>query len=244
MKLRSLYRREPNPVLPTFVEAGEHQVPLTFRENARAKRLILRIAPDGGAVVTVPPRTSGKTLTDFVDRHRGWIAERAGGRRTPLLIENGAIIPVRGERVRLSCLGGRRVPRLDAEAGELSIGGLPEHFPRRVADYLKKEARTDLTAAVARHAETVGLQPKALTLKDTVSRWGSCTMDRRLSFSWRIVMAPPRVLDYLAAHEVAHFVEMNHSPAFWAVCRSLCPDMDEGRAWLKANGASLHRIRF
>ncbi|MEN3794439.1 SprT family zinc-dependent metalloprotease [Fulvimarina sp. MAC3] len=245
LKLRSLYRRpEASTPLPDFVEAGGRQVPLTVRENARAKRLILRIAPDGGAVVTVPPKTRRKTLSDFITRHQGWIAERAGGAAAPVLVTDGGSIPLRGETVKLVYRGGRRVSRFDTQSGELTVGGMPEHFGRRVKDFLRKEAKADLMAAVSTHAASVGLSPKMVTLKDTVSRWGSCTSDRRLSFSWRIVMAPPHVLDYLAAHEVAHFKEMNHSAAFWAVCRELCPRMDEGRDWLKTNGASLHRIRF
>ena len=243
-KLRSLYQRPETPAMPDFVEAGGRQVPLTVRENARAKRLILRIAPDGGAVVTVPPKTRRKTLSDFISRHQDWIAERAGSAAAPVIVADGGSIPLRGETVRLIHCGGRRVSRLDRDLGELTVGGMPEHFGRRVKDYLRKEAKADLMAAVSIHAAAVGLSPKAVTLKDTVSRWGSCTFDRRLSFSWRIVMAPPHVLDYLAAHEVAHFKEMNHSAAFWSVCRDLCPRMEEGRAWLKANGASLHRIRF
>ncbi|RFC62571.1 M48 family peptidase [Fulvimarina endophytica] len=248
--LRSLFSKGRNPASvaepapPRFIEAGGRQILLTIRENARAKRLILRIAPDGGAVVTVPRRTPKRTLEAFLGRHRGWIEERAGGERAPVVVADGSSIMLRGEPVVLRHMGGRRVSRLESGTGALLVGGLPDHFARRVGDFLKKEARADLAMAVAKHSEQVGLQPRTMALKDTVSRWGSCTADRRLSFSWRIVMAPPFVLDYLAAHEVAHFVEMNHSPAFWAVCRSLCPRMEEGRAWLKANGAALHRVRF
>ncbi|MAU96321.1 MAG: metal-dependent hydrolase [Fulvimarina sp.] len=125
---------------------------------------------------------------------------------------------------------------------ELLVGGTPEHFSRRVLDYLRREARLDLEAAVKSHAVAVGLEPRAITIKDTTSRWGSCSSDRRLAFSWRIVMAPPHVLDYLAAHEVAHFREMNHGPKFWALCRQLCPDMDAGKAWLKRHGSGLHAV--
>jgi len=97
---------------------------------------------------------------------------------------------------------------------------------------------------VALHAKTVGKPVKSMTLKDTRSRWGSCSWDGKLSFSWRIVMAPPIVIDYLAAHEVAHLREMNHGPAFWALCRKLCPEMDEAKAWLKRHGSALHAIDF
>ena len=83
-----------------------------------------------------------------------------------------------------------------------------------------------------------------MTFKDTRSRWGSCTSDGRLAFSWRIVMAPPYVIDYLAAHEVAHLAEMNHGPRFWTACRRLCPRTDEAKAWLKRHGTMLHAIDF
>ena len=131
---------------------------------------------------------------------------------------------------------------LEAVGQELLVGGTPEHFSRRVLDHLRREARRDLEAAVRIHAAAVGLEPRAITIKDTTSRWGSCSSDRRLAFSWRIVMAPPYVLDYLAAHEVAHFREMNHGPKFWALCRQLCPDMDAGKAWLKRHGSGLHAV--
>ncbi|HDZ75651.1 MAG TPA: M48 family peptidase, partial [Aurantimonas coralicida] len=140
----------------------------------------------------------------------------------------------------------RRASRFEMvdDVTHLFVGGEPEHFSRRVVEALKREARHDLQARVDCHAATVGLRPRAMALKDTKSRWGSCTIDRRLAFSWRIVMAPPEVLDYLVAHEVAHFREMNHGPAFWALCRELCPNMDHGKTWLKRHGAGLHAISF
>ncbi|MBO0903928.1 M48 family metallopeptidase [Jiella sp. MQZ13P-4] len=125
---------------------------------------------------------------------------------------------------------------------QLLVGGEDRHFTRRVLDFFCREAGRDLSERVKCHAAAVGLEPRAITIKDTTSRWGSCTHDRRLAFSWRIVMAPPFVLDYLAAHEVAHFVEMNHGPQFWALCERLCPDTQAGKAWLKQHGSGLHAI--
>jgi predicted metal-dependent hydrolase len=132
---------------------------------------------------------------------------------------------------------------IDGEAG-VNVSGLPEHLPRRLAAFLKKEAQKDLEPLVTRHADRIGRPVKSLTLKDTRSRWGSCSFDGRLSFSWRIVMAPPLVIDYLAAHEVAHLKEMNHGPGFWALCRSLCPETEAAKAWLKCHGSALHAIDF
>ena len=131
------------------------------------------------------------------------------------------------------------------EAGEhgplICVAGEQPHVPRRVADFFKREALKDIEAAVARHARAIGVKPKRIAVRDTVSRWGSCSSSGRLSFSWRLILAPPFVLDYLAAHEVAHMVHMNHSPKFWSLLRRAFPDTNRAEAWLKAHGADLHR---
>ena len=251
----SLLRRKPDPPLPEAIEIAGGQLPLTVRQNPRAKRMIMRIAPGGGGlVVTVPRGMPNRKVREFLDRHRGWVEERVSRAPGRVAIAPGAVIPVRGVPTLLTHRGGRQVTQLEPLPGgagdahvsnapqQLLVGGTPEHFSRRVFDYLRKEARRDLEAAVKSHAATVGLEPRAITIKDTTSRWGSCSSDRRLAFSWRIVMAPPHVLDYLAAHEVAHFREMNHGPKFWALCRKLCPDMEAGKVWLKRNGSGLHAI--
>ncbi|KAB0682905.1 M48 family metallopeptidase [Aureimonas leprariae] len=237
--------RRPAVLLPDTVEIAGRAVPLRLNRHPLAKRLTLRLK-DGGIAVTAPPRASSASVLDFVERHRGWIAARLDRAAPTLVVEPGAVLPFRGGELTLVHRPDRRgtaFQEIDG-ASHLVVGGGLEHFSRRVADALKRAARSDLQAAVDRHAATVGLKPKALALKDTTSRWGSCTADRRLAFSWRIVMAPPAVLDYLAAHEVAHFRQMNHGADFWALCRELCPGTPAGRAWLKANGASLHAIDF
>jgi predicted metal-dependent hydrolase len=129
-------------------------------------------------------------------------------------------------------------------APALIVHGDRAHLPRRIADFLKREARRDIEPLVAKHAAAAGRKAKAIRYKDTTSRWGSCSSDGNLSFSWRIMMAPPAVIDYLVAHEVAHLKEMNHGPKFWKLCRTLCPRTDEAKAWLKRNGSALHAIGF
>lgn len=248
-------RRKPAPdTLPEVLELSAGPVPLVIRRNVRAKRIIMRLAPGTRAItVTAPPRVATAAILDFIERHKGWAETRVLAAASATLVGDGAILPFRGGQLRIVHEERRRGSRFETigaigedGAGEtvLRVGGAAEHVPRRVMDALKREARRELQTAVDRHSAAVGLKAAALTLKDTTSRWGSCTSDRRLSFSWRIVMAPPDVLDYLAAHEVAHFREMNHGPAFWSLCRSLCPGMDHGRDWLKRHGASLHAIHF
>ncbi|EAS49074.1 putative metal-dependent hydrolase [Aurantimonas manganoxydans SI85-9A1] len=231
--------------IPERLDLAGGPVAVTVRRNPRAKRMILRLAPGAsGVVVTAPRQVSGRAIAEFLERHRGWVEERVARAPGHVVVADGATIPFRGGTLRLVSAPERRASRFETVDGEacLMVGGAPEHFVRRVVDTLKREARQDLQAAVDRHAATVGLRPRSMALKDTRSRWGSCTIDRRLAFSWRIVMAPPEVLDYLAAHEVAHFREMNHGASFWALCRELCPGMDHGRDWLKRHGAGLHAI--
>ncbi|PIO98962.1 M48 family metallopeptidase [Pleomorphomonas carboxyditropha] len=224
--------------------AGDSVVEVTVRRNARARRYTLRLDRRGdGAVVTIPRRGSLAEAKAFVARHAAWIAERLAAR--PDMPDVPAAVPIRGVVHRVLSTGsprGRiRLVTLD-DGPAIEVPGEAPHVRRRLADHLKKEARADLAAAVARHAGTIGVRPAAIHLKDTTSRWGSASARGVLAFSWRLVMAPPFVLDYVAAHEVAHLREMNHSDRFWAICERLCPATDAAKAWLKANGAGLHRL--
>jgi predicted metal-dependent hydrolase len=121
------------------------------------------------------------------------------------------------------------------------VAGAPEHLPRRVRDYLKREAKRELEAASRRYAAMLGVTVKRVAVRDQTSRWGSCTSDGVLSYSWRLILAPSHVLDYLAAHEVAHLVEMNHSRAFWRAVARICPEWERAKGWLSAHGTALHR---
>ncbi|WP_245586654.1 M48 family metallopeptidase [Pleomorphomonas oryzae] len=219
-------------------------VDVTVRRNARARRYTLRLDRRGdGAIVTIPRRGTLMEAKAFVARHADWIAERLTAR--PDLPEVPTAVPIRGVVHQVlstgSPRGGIRIVALDAGPA-IEIPGEAPHVRRRLTDHLKKEARADLVAAVARHAEALGVRPTAIRLKDTTSRWGSASARGVLAFSWRLVMVPPFVLDYVAAHEVAHLKEMNHSDRFWAICERLCPATDAAKAWLKKNGAGLHRL--
>jgi predicted metal-dependent hydrolase len=123
----------------------------------------------------------------------------------------------------------------------LIVSGRVEHASRRLKDWLLEQARADLDASVTHHSKSLGVKARSISLRDQTSRWGSCTAGGLLSFSWRLIMAPAHVLDYVAAHEVAHLLEMNHGPRFWKhVARSM-PRLEDAKRWLRSHGADLHR---
>ncbi len=129
----------------------------------------------------------------------------------------------------------------EAEERLICVAGEKPHLARRLRDFLKREAKRDLDAASRKAAAQLGVTVKRISVRDQSSRWGSCSSTGVLSYSWRLILAPPFVLDYLAAHEVAHLVEMNHSRRFWALVERICPDMKRAKAWLDVHGSSLHR---
>lgn len=231
-----------------IVHAGQ-RYRVTVKRVGTARRFTLRVrAATLDAVLTMPAGGSLRAARAFAERHAEWIGQRLDHlpRRIPLLA--GSAIPLRGEEIAIvsrpslraaAWLDTRPLPEGGAET-VLCVTGNPEQQRRRVLDFLRREARRDLEAAVARHSVKVGRSAKSLTLRDTRSRWGSCTAQGALNFSWRLIMAPVYVLDYLAAHEVAHLVHLNHSAAYWAVAEQLAPDLAKAEAWLKAHGASLH----
>ncbi|WP_099867077.1 M48 family metallopeptidase [Pararhizobium haloflavum] len=223
-------------------------LPLVVSENPRCRRLTLRIEPGGrGLKMTVPRGLPTEEIDRFLERQQGWLLTRLARFPASGTLAEGGSISLRGVPHRIRRTGeARGLTRAVLDEGEavLEVGGAPEHLSRRVRDFLKREAKADLEAAVKRHCRALGRKALSIALKDTRSRWGSCTVDGALSFSWRIVMAPPDVLDYLAAHEVAHLKEMNHGPRFWALCAELCPQMDEAKSWLKRHGTLLHAVDF
>jgi predicted metal-dependent hydrolase len=221
---------------------GDPPLEILLRRSARARRYALRVSGlDGRVTLTLPARGSAAEALDFARSREGWIrrALAAQGEVTPVGI--GAALPFEGRMVTVTPA---QVRAPHAEGAALLVPSDPDRAALRVATFLKSAARLRLAAAADRHAEAVGREIRRLTLRDTRSRWGSCTAGGDLMFSWRLIMAPPEVLDYVAAHEVAHFIEMNHSPAFWAVVARLCPDYSRHRRWLLREGVALHRYRF
>ena len=216
-------------------------VAVRFRRNPRARRLILRMCEDG-VTVTLPPGISEKSGLEFVARHAGWIRRQLAGQPAPQRFAPGNRVPVRGTPHLIEQAMSRRggVQLVDGAEPRLVVAADAAHIARRVGDWLKAEARRDLATASSVYAEAMGTRYRRLSLRDQASRWGSCSSNGHLSYSWRLILAPAFVLDYVAAHEVAHLIEMNHSPRFWSLVRNHAPHADEARRWLKTHGPGLH----
>lgn len=224
---------------------GEPPVTVILRRSARAKRLSLRVSRlDGRVTLSMPRGVSQAAAVAFAREKAGWLRGHLAQRLEPALAVAGAAFPFEGREVALRAAepGARRsviyrdgalyVPRDEVRA-------LPA-----LRAYLRESARIRLTAASDRFAARLGRGYSQIALRDTRSRWGSCSSDGRLMYSWRLIMAPPAVLEYVAAHEVAHLAHMDHSRAFWRVVEDLFPDHAAQRGWLRTEGNALHRWRF
>jgi predicted metal-dependent hydrolase len=239
-------------------------LPIVVRKSWRARRFSLQVSDARrSAILTMPAYSSYAQADEFLSRHLDWLHERVAGLAEPVPFTDGAVVPLRGfaHRLRYAGLVRRRGVVWVEEADDslpapawpqgarlavrrlprLAVSGACEHAPRRLLDWLKRQAHLDLRARVATHAARLDLNPARIVVRDQTTRWGSCSTSGTLSFSWRLVLAPPFVLDYLAAHEVAHLGHMNHGPRFWGLVERTCPAQEEARAWLRKHGASLHR---
>ena len=221
---------------------GPPPLEIELSRSARARRLSLRVSRiDGRVRMTVPRWGSRAEALAFAAEKEGWLRATLAEQPAQVAVELGASLPIEGRARRLATGTGRRA-RLEPETLWLPDRAGP--IGPRVAAFLKTLARDRLAQAADRHAAALGRPYGRLTLRDTRSRWGSCTSAGDLMFSWRLILAPPEVLDYVAAHEVAHLAEMNHGPQFWAETAKLCPDYKRLRAWLRTHGSGLHRYRF
>jgi predicted metal-dependent hydrolase len=246
MSLRAfLYRRPAEPEAIEIVFDRESYL-VRLRRHPRARRYTLRIQSAAREVVlTMPQRGSVKQARAFAEKHGGWIAARLNRLPQAVPFAEGTVVPLRGEPHRIAHRPGRRgtvwVEAGDDGAMSLCVAGEAPHVGRRVGDFLRREAKRDLQHASVTAAGKLGVLVRRVSVRDQSSRWGSCSTTGVLSYSWRLILAPPFVLEYLAAHEVAHLVEMNHSRRFWALVERLDPDWRRAKSWLDANGAELHR---
>jgi predicted metal-dependent hydrolase len=235
--------------LPESIELIDGRiVPLRVIVNPRARHISLRLdsARREAVAVAPTPRLAPKAAAFAIDR-AGWIQQHLARLPMAVPLTPGATIPLRGQPHLLVIAKGRAPARIEpagASQPARIVVGAPdaESFANRVRRFLVAEARRDLTRAVEGHARTLGVSWSSLTVKDTTSRWGSCNSDGALCFSWRVVLAPPHILDYLAAHEAAHLRELNHSKRFWNHVARCAPEYEKAEAWLRRHGASLHAI--
>ena len=221
--------------------SGMPPVAVEWRRTPRARRISLRVSRlDGRVTLTLPPQVPRATAEAFLHERQEWLRAALAEAHAPCPVAAGTWLPVAGAAL---CV-------MPAATGTVAIEGdrllVPERGAPgpRVAAWLKLRARDRLAEAVEVYAARLGRTPRSLRLRDTRSRWGSCSSGGDLMFSWRLVMAPPAVLAYVAAHEVAHLAQMNHSSAYWKTLAGLMPDYSAPRAWLRAEGGALHRYRF
>ncbi len=226
------------------LDLGGRAVPLVCRVSPRARRITLRIdASIGGVRLTLPRGVSRGQGLDFARAQQDWLLRRLSALPPPVPFIAGAELPFLGRKLVL-----RHAP--DArrgvwiEDGGLWVSGDGAFLARRVTDFLKREAKREILSRARTLAQRLppGARPLGrVILRDTRSRWGSCAVSGDLSFSWRLILAPEEVLDYVVAHEVAHLAEMNHGPDFWRLVESLAGNVKRPKAWLKREGAGLHR---
>jgi predicted metal-dependent hydrolase len=244
--LRALLYRRPSEPQTIQIVFDQAIYPVRVRRHRQARRYTLRIhAATREVILTMPPRGSVREAKDFAQKHGGWIAARLHRLPEAAPFADGATVPLRGVAHRIAHRPGAR-GTVWSEMGEngellLCVAGNAPHVDRRVCDYLRREALRDLDAASRRAAEQLGVSIQRISVRDQASRWGSCSTTGVLSYSWRLILAPPFVLDYLAVHEVAHLIEMNHSPRFWRLVNRICADAGRAKVWLDVHGSDLHR---
>jgi predicted metal-dependent hydrolase len=227
-------------IWPQTLKVGQYFVYLIA--STRAKRMTLRVkASEAKITLTAPPLTPLAMMQDFLNRYSGWVEVRSQKLSPPKLLAHGDILPFKGKALEL--IYAPLVRGVFLNENTLEIGGEQAGFQRRLHNFLYKEAKMALTQSSERYAAQLNVTIEKITVRDTTSRWGSCSSKGALNYSWRVILAPPEVLDYLCAHEVAHRLEMNHSSRFWAIVERLYPDYEKQEKWLKKHGSKLHQYR-
>ncbi len=215
--------------------------PLTVVRNPRAKRLTLRVNTRRGEIVlTLPKRCSVDKAQAFVSSHQHWIEKQSKSLITPVFFHAGAEILLH-DRLHLITPCPQGSGSVWIEEDRLCVKGAPEFLHRRVRDFLIREARIRFREIANALAQQTGKSLGRFTVRDMVSRWGSCSSRGDLSLNWRLILAPSYVAQYVIAHEVAHLTHMDHRPAFWQLVHTLIPDPDRAITWLRANGHMLYR---
>ena len=239
--LRRPKPRAPARQLQVSPAKGGAPIAVTLRRNHRARRLVLTVDPGGGAAaLAIPPYVSIGEAQAFLDSRAEWLERRMKSLPPRVVFADGAVIPFLGATLRLSHAPDARGTAW-READALRVAGDPRHLPRRATDWLKRFAHDEFARLAAEKASALGKPAPRVSIRDPKRQWGSCARDGTLRLSWRLVLAPSEVADYVIAHEVAHLAEMNHGREFWAVVARLTPHMSQARLWLRRHGRALLR---
>ena len=224
-----------------FFLNDEPDLEIFLRQNSNSRRITLRIsALDGKITITGPNYLDLKEFKKFAESKKSWLKSKRQFFESPIFLSDGVEIPILGIDTKVSIGDVQKPEKIDS----ILLVSRGKSVSTQVKRYLKELAGVHLNYMCKEFAERLGSKVRKITLRDTRSRWGSCSNDANLMFSWRLVMAPEEVLAYVAAHEVAHLKHMNHSKDFWKTVEYLFGTYKEERAWLKQNGSSLHRYKF
>lgn len=228
-------------ISPTTFTCGNHDIPLSYRPNPRAKRLSLRLATKNQSLVlTIPPRTTVSQIAAFLKKCVPWVEKNIEKLTKTTSIFPGAELTLNGERFRCVADPLRRKPALCSKTQTLRLP--PRYLEKDLHEFFKKTAEKVLSPHVLTAATTLGEQVAKITIRDGKSRWGSCSGRKTISLSWRLLLAPREVAHYVCVHEAVHLIHMNHSSAFWKTVETLCPDYRSHKQWLKTNGHFLMTI--
>ncbi len=225
----------------SFQTEGE-TLPILIRRHARARHMVIRYQPLQQALsLTLPRYVAIREGLRFVESRRSWIINQLGRSGGEAKFADGGVIPVLGKEYVIRHEAGRGLARI--EEGVLVVPGDAAFLSRRVQDFLKRMAKEEIVPLAEAKAQILQRKISKIAFRDTVSLWGSCNEANQLSFSWRLVLAPREVMEYVVCHEVAHLVELNHSRDFWNIVGELCPGWQQHKRWLKKNGQGLFAYR-
>jgi predicted metal-dependent hydrolase len=235
----------PIPALDPF-QSDLHAIhpALQLRVSVRARRMALRVDPQTGRVnLVVPKRASLKKALEFARQYQDWIGKQASNQPTGIALRHGAVIPLLGQNRTIVVCRNPDLKRttISFSDNEITVVTNQDDPSMRILRYLKKLARDEITRIANEKAALIDRKINTITIRDTSSRWGSCSQDGNLSFSWRLILAPTTSLDYVVAHEVAHLVHLNHKTRFWALCAKLSADFENGHGWMKKHAQDLMR---
>lgn len=244
--LNFLNQRETLRAEKMTIFSGERSYELAVVRHPRARRYTIRVRDAyRDVVLTMPRRGNLADAHVFAQKNVAWIASKLAKLPDIVPFADDEIVPLRGVPHRITHRPKERgtvwIENDESGNAMICVAGTSAHVSRRITDFLKREAKKALTEASRSYAAKLGVTIGRIGLRDSASRWGSCSESGSLSYSWRLILAPAFVLDYLAAHEIAHRIELNHSDRFWNLLDSMTPDRVRAEAWLAAQGNSLHR---
>jgi len=232
------------PAISSTITIAGQIFAVNLKRHGSTRRLSLRMGRDGQSLnIVAPPRISIRQIMTFVQTQEEWVITQINRQPTPNILAPNSFVPLYDQLHQIISLPDQRRGIVTIKEAKILVPGDPTHLVRRVRDAIIREAGISCRHIAEQKTTRLHRPTAPITLRDTKSRWGSCNANGRLSFSWRLVMAPLQVLDYVVAHEVAHLVHLNHGPDFWALCQSLCDhDMASSRRWLRQKGHSLFQF--